>query len=130
MTVDGDLTVFSLGGGTNFTLNSSTPTAGSLTLVGAVFSLNSGATLSITGNATDGSGNHASTSVFSVNDSTFTVGGTFTSSMGDQISVSDGGHVQLAALATGTGMNLAVGDSTSSLEIGTAPRPAGSRRAV
>ena len=82
--------------------------------------LSSGGTLTVTGNVSDNSTN-STTSIFSLDDSAFTVGGTFVSS-GDSVSASDNSHVQFAALqedVDGNGVRLAV-DATSSIEIGSA----------
>jgi filamentous hemagglutinin len=120
----GSLTAGSLtttGYNEQFNLNGGALTVGSVTVSGLgydIFNLSSGATLSITGDFTDTS---TYGSYFYINDSTFTVGGTYTpSSVGDTIVVFNSGVLQLAALATDAKVNLVVNDSTSSLEIGTA----------
>jgi hypothetical protein len=137
-TVGGDLAlyIFTLNGGMlrvhgnlsdettgGVVLNGGTVTARSLDLGAQSWSLKNGATLSITGNFTDDS-IVGESNALSIDDSTFTVGGTFTTaspgSVSDSISVSNSGRVQLAALATGADVSLVVNDSTSSLEIGTA----------
>ena len=112
-TLDGTLTAGSLTTDNgSFNITGGTLTAGSLTTEIGGFDLNAGATLSITGNVA-GSGNQF------VSDSTFTVGGTFTSA-NDYVQASSGSTVQLANLAVATGFVDLYADNTTSVEIGTA----------
>ena len=112
LTVDGNLSA--TGYNDSFTINGGTLTAGSLTTLESSFNLSADAALSVTGNVSDS----YYYSNYHIVDSTFTVGGTFIS-QNDYIYVLNGGSVQLAQL-TGTDVYLAVEDSSSSLEIGTA----------
>jgi hypothetical protein len=118
-TVDGNLSLTASGVHYPININGGTLTLGSLTTDDDTFSLSSGSTLSVAGNVTDSYG----LSSYNINDSTFTVGGTF-NSVNDSIYVGGGGRVQLANLAvtmgTSTPVYLNVEDNTSSLEIGTA----------
>ena len=83
------------------------------------FTLNSGATLTVTGNV-------AASSQYSITDSKFTVGGTFTSNANGNVDSFGGSQVQLANVSVNANSNAfnfaftAVADSSSSLEIGTA----------
>ena len=89
----------------------------STTVFGGIV-LDSGASLLVTGDVTGGNNGAPISSSYQINGGTFTVDGNFAPNSAN-ISASDGGHVQLAWLASSYG-NFDVLDATSSLEIGTA----------